>query len=156
MRNTACFFLTAFFLAAAASAADLKVEARLLRGANDEKAGVNCKVDAELAAKLHGTFKWKYYFEVTNQSASIPVNKSCDLKMSAQCTLSIKNLGGSRVEINCLGDGKPWCKGAYTLTPPKWVVLGGNNTDDTAWFIGLRSEAKAGETNKVVKVTSQN
>jgi hypothetical protein len=151
MRRAACFFLSMFLVAVAASAADMKLEARLVRGANDEKDGLNCKpMNAELAAKLQGTFKWKYYFEITNQCASIPINKSRDLKMSEQYTLRIKNLGGSRVEISCMGDGKQRCKGAYTLTPPKWLVLGGNSENDTAWFIGLRSDTKAGAANKVI------
>jgi len=148
MRSAARVFLTAFLLAAAAAgAADLRLEAQLVWGTNDEKGGPNCKpVDAGLAAKLHGTFKWKSYFEITNQVASIPVNKTRDLKMSDHCTLRIKNLGGSRVEINCIGEGKEVNKGSYNLTPPKWVVLGGNSPDDTAWFIGLRSDDDANKT----------
>jgi hypothetical protein len=52
------------------------------------------------------------------------------------------------VEINCIGEGKEVHKGAYTLTPPKWLVLGGSSKDNTAWFIGLR--ANEAETNKVI------
>lgn len=142
MRNAPRLFLTAILLAAAtaATAADLKLEARLVWGTNDEKGGPHCRpVDPQLAVKLNGTFKWKSYFEITNQLASIPVNKSRDIKMSDHCTLRVKNLGGSRIEINCIGEGKEVHKGAYTLTPPKWLVLGGNSKDNTAWFIGLRS-----------------
>src|SRR5271155_2626716 len=106
MRNAARVFLSAFlFTATAAIAADLKLEARLVWGTNDEKGGPNCKpMDAGLDANLHGMFKWKRYFEITNQAASIPLNKTRDLKMSEHCTLRIKNLGGSRVEIACIGE----------------------------------------------------
>jgi len=151
MRSAPRLFLTTFLLAlaAAASAADLKLEARLVWGTNDEKGGPNCKpVDPGLYDKLHGTFKWKSYFEITNRIAGIPINQTRDLKMSDHCTLRVKNLGGSRVEINCIGEGKEVHKGAYTLTPPKWVVLGGNSTNNTAWFIGLRSSDL--ETNKAI------
>jgi hypothetical protein len=144
MRTAPRLLLTTFLsiAAVAASAADLKLEARLVWGTNDEKGGPHCKpVDAGLCDKLHGTFKWKSYFEITNQVASIPLNKSRDLKMSDLCTLRVKNLGGSRVEISCIGEGKEVHKGDYTLTPPKWVVLGGNSKNDTAWFIGLRSDS---------------
>jgi hypothetical protein len=138
-----------FAVAVAASAGDLKLDARLVWGTNDEKGGPNCRpVDAGLAAKLNATFKWKSYFEITNQTASIPLSQSRDLKMSNKCTLRIKNLGGSRVEINCIGEGKEVHKGAYTLTPPKWLVLGGNSTNNTAWFIGLR--ANDSDANKVI------
>jgi hypothetical protein len=141
MRNASRLLLTTFlFVATVASAGDLKLEARLVWGTNDEKGGPNCKpVDPTLYEKLHGTFKWKSYFEITNRLAGIPLNQTRDVKMSDHCTLRIKNLGGSRVEINCIGEGKEVHKGAYTLTPPKWVVLGGNSTNNTAWFIGLRA-----------------
>lgn len=121
-------------------AADLQLEARLIWGANDSNdSGKYHLVDPELAGKLHRTFKWKYYYEITNKTASISVNKSSDLKMSAACTIRVKNLGGSRVEVNCIGQGKPIHKGNYTLLPPQWLVLGGNSTDNTAWFVGLRA-----------------
>jgi hypothetical protein len=84
-------------------------------------------------------FKWKNYFEITNQNASIPLNQTRDLKMSDHCTLQVRNLGASRVEINCIGEGKQVHKRTDTLAPPNWLVLGGNADNNTAWFIGLRS-----------------
>jgi hypothetical protein len=153
MRSATRVLLSTFLLAAAAaSAGDMKLEAHLVWGTNDEKGGPNCKpVDAELAAKLHGMLKWKNYFEITNQTASIPLNKTQDLKMSDHCTIRIKNLGGSRVEISCIGEGKPVDQRVETLTPPKWLVWGGDSKHDTAWFVGLRSDdAKAGDANTVI------
>jgi hypothetical protein len=148
MRSAARLFLSAFlFAATAAKAADMVLEARLMWGTNDEKGGPNCKpVDAELSATLHRTFRWTNYFEITKQMAAIPEKQTRDLKMSDRCTLRIKNLGGSRVEINCIGQGKEVHKRADTLLPHTWLVLGGNDTNNTAWFIGLRS----GDGNKVI------
>jgi hypothetical protein len=143
MRSAARFLLSALILAtaSAASAADINLEARLVWGTNDEKGGPNCKpVDAELSASLHRTFKWAHYFEITNQVAAVPEKQTRDFKMNERCTLRVKNLGGSRVEVNCIGQGKEVHKGSYTLTPPSWLVLGGNDKDNTAWFVGLRSE----------------
>jgi hypothetical protein len=142
MRNAVRFFLSAFLLAAtAATAADLSLEARLVWGTNDEKGGPNCKpVDAKLAAKLNGLFKWKSYFEITNQLASIPLNKTRDLKMSDHCSIRVKNLGGSRVEVSYIGEGKEVLKESYTLLGSDWKLVGGNCKGETAWFVGLRSE----------------
>ncbi len=142
MRNALRLFVIACFLASvgAVRAEELKLEARLVWGTNEEKPSSNCKpVDPALFDKLHGAFKWKNYFEITNQISSIPVGKTRDIKMSDRCTLHVKNLGHSRIEVNCIGDGKEVHKGAYTLTPPKWLDLGGNDKDNTAWFIGFRS-----------------
>lgn len=148
MRYAVRLFLAAllFSTAAVARAGDLKLEARLVWGTNEEKADPNCKpVDAGLSEKLHGTFKWKNYYEITNQLAAIPVGQSRDIKMSDKCMLRVKNLGDSRIEVSCIGDGKEVHKGAYSLTPPKWLVLGGNDKDNTAWFVGVRAsdETKA-------------
>jgi len=43
------------------------------------------------------------------------------------------------VEISCIGEGKAVDKRTATLTPPKWVVWGGSCSNNTAWFIGVRS-----------------
>lgn len=124
---------------AASHAADLKIEARLIWGAN-EGSGVKLEpVDISLSSKLHRMFKWSNYFEITNTAANIPLNQSRDLHMSDACTIRVKNLGNSRVEVSCIGKGKQVHKGAYTLVPPKWLILGGNDSADTAWFIGLRA-----------------
>jgi hypothetical protein len=121
-------------------AADLKVEARLIWGVNDEKPTVKCEpLDSALCDKLHRTFKWKNYYEITNKTASIAVNKSADLRMSDACVIRVLNTGGSRVEVSCIGHGKQVHKGTYTLVPPQWLVLGGNGSNNTAWFVGLRA-----------------
>jgi hypothetical protein len=143
MRQLSYSLLAAMAFSATAlstRAADLKLEARLIWGANDDKEAVKYKpADPGLSDKLHRMFKWKNYVEITNKTAGIAVNQTCDLKMSDACTLRVKNMGGSRVEVSCIGHGKQVHKGAYTVVPPQWVVLGGNDTADTAWFIGLRA-----------------
>jgi len=64
-------------------AADLKLEARLIWGANDEKETVKYEpLDPALSDKLHRTFKWKNYYEITNRAAGIPINQISELKMS--------------------------------------------------------------------------
>ena len=139
-------------MALPARAADLKLEARLIRGANDDQETVKYKpAGPELSGKLNRAFKWKNYYEITNKTAAIALNQSCELKMSDACTIRVKNLGASRVEVNCIGHGKEICKGAYTLAPPQWLVLGGNDTADTAWFIGLRAiDNKAVDAKKAI------
>jgi len=126
-----------------ALANDLKLEARLICGSNDKPEDIHGKpVDAELVTNLQRTFKWKNYFEITNEVALIGVNKSYDFKMSANCGSRVKNLGGSRVEVHCVRQGKEVSSEVHTLPPalpPKWLVIGGDDTNNTAWFIVLRS-----------------
>jgi hypothetical protein len=154
MRHTTRFLVASMFLCAvaAARAADLRLEATLVWGTDDEKPPANCKaVEADLAVKLHGMFRWKNYFEITHRIATVPKNQTRDLKMSEHCTLQVRNLGASRVEINCIGRGKPVYKDACTLVPPKWFVLAGDAANETAWFVALRSSpSKSADSNKVV------
>lgn len=123
-----------------ASAADMKLEAKLVWGTDEVKHDPNFKpVDNQLAAKLHGAFKWKNYYEITNEWADLADNKSCNLKMSNHCTLRVKNLGAPRIEVQCIGEGKQVHHGEYTLASPTWLILGGDAGNDTAWFVGLRN-----------------
>jgi hypothetical protein len=155
MRHFLYFLLAGILFSATAltaTAADLNLEVRLIRGANDDKDAVKYRpVDPELSGKLNRAFKWKNYYEITNKTASIAVNHSCELRLSDANTIRVKNTGRSRVEVHCLGHGKEICNGAYTLAPPEWLVLGGNDTAGTAWFIGLRAvDDKSVDSKKVI------
>jgi hypothetical protein len=138
-RRFPALFLLALALNLAARAAwadDLRLEARLLWGANDRPATVNHKLtDPALAAALRHNFKWTNYYEITNLSAVIPLNQSRVVRMSDQCTLTIKYLGSSLVAVDCIGRGKPVSKGTNAMP----CVYAGTNMDDTGWFIRLRS-----------------
>ena len=120
-----------------ALAADLKLEAKLIWGANDPPATVNHNlVSPALTATLRRNhFKWTNYYEITNLTALIPLHQSRDLRMSDRCTLKIKNLGSSLVAVDCIGQGKQVSRGTNSLP----CIYSGTNTDDTAWFIRLRS-----------------
>jgi hypothetical protein len=138
-RRCPALFLLALALslaAGAALAADLNLEAQLIWGANDLPATVNHKlVDPALAAALRHNFKWTNYYLITNLAAVIPLNQSRVVRMSDQCTLTVKNLGSSLVAVDCIGQGKPISKGTNSLP----CVYAGTNADDTAWLISLRS-----------------
>jgi len=142
MPNVRSFFLALAMLATTAlavGAEDLKLQAKLIWGSNDNPEDIRHKpVNHELAGTLERMFKWRNYYEITNEIGTIALNKSFDFKMSSRCTLKIKNLGNSRVEVSCIGEGKQVSKGTHTL-PAKWLVLGGNDTNNTAWFVGLRA-----------------
>jgi hypothetical protein len=127
----------AFHLAApAAPAADLKLEAKLIWGANNRPDTVKYNAaDPALAATLRRNFKWTNYYEITNLAAVIPLRQTRLLRLSDRCTVSIQNLGPSLVAVDCLNQGKPISKGTNTLP----CIYSGTNLDDTAWFIRLRS-----------------
>jgi hypothetical protein len=138
-RRFPALFLLALALGLAggrAPAADLRLEAKLIWGANDGPATVKYNLaDPALAAALRHNFKWTNYYEITNLAAVIPLHQSRVVRVSDQCTLNIRNLGSSLVGVECIGRGKPVIKGTNALP----CVYAGTNMDDTAWFIRLRS-----------------
>jgi hypothetical protein len=125
-----------------ASAADLQLEAKLIWGSNDPADKIKHKTieDQKLSSTLHNNFKWANYFEITNKAIAIPQDKVGTLQMSEKCKLEVKNLGSSRIEVKCIGNGKTVSKGQHSLPPGKWVALGGSDKNHTAWFIALKSK----------------
>lgn len=125
-------------------AEEIKVEARLIWG-SDTETNINRKVDdGRLTEALARTFKWKNYYQITNRTTMISNDAVQTLEMSPKCTLKIKNLGASKVEVECFGEGKSVCRGNYSLAEGKWFTLGGADKNENAWFIVLRSRNPKG------------
>jgi hypothetical protein len=120
-----------------ALAADLQLQATLIWGANDPPAAVNHPVaDPALCSSLRTctASKWTNYYEITNLTAVIPLRQNRDVQMSDRCTLKISNLGSSQVAIDCIAHGQQISRGTNTLP----LILGSNDTNQTAWFVSLR------------------
>lgn len=120
-------------------AADLKIEARLVWGTNEDKSPNHKPVDSALAKKLSKVFKWHNYFEINRIVATVPENQSTNINMSSKCVLEVKNLGNARVEVKLIGKGKLVSKSAQTLTPGEDLIVAGDDKNDTAWFVVIRS-----------------
>ncbi|MBI3849294.1 MAG: hypothetical protein HY298_03230 [Verrucomicrobia bacterium] len=135
------FSLSLFANSSEVLAADLKVEARLVWGTNEDKSPNpdHKPVDATLAKKLRKVFKWHNYFEVNRKTATIPQNQTANINMSSKCVLEVKNLGNARVEVKLIGKGKLVSKNAQTLTPGEDLIVAGDDKNDTAWFVVIRS-----------------
>jgi hypothetical protein len=122
---------------AAALAADLRLQATLIQGANDSPASVNHKlVDPALSASLRSftAAQWTNYYEITNLTAVIPLDQSHAFQMNDHCILKIRNLGSSLVAIDCISHDQQISRG----TNPLPLILGSNDTNKTAWFVSLR------------------
>lgn len=124
--------------AGATKAAAAKLEVQLVWGTNDETSpdAKHKPLEASLAKKL-GMFKWRKYYMVNRQV--IPVSSASQkVRLSEQCEIEIKNIEGSRYEINVFGKGKHVLKktGKITSDPP--FVIAGDDKNDCAWFIMIR------------------
>jgi hypothetical protein len=124
-----------FFCVAAlsTSAKELKLEAKLIWGTNDDKSPdpSHKPVDAPTAEKLKKVFKWKNYFIVTNQVKMVPSRGSNRFDLSKQCAIEITELEGPRVEIKLIGEGKEVNK----TIKGESITYGKDDKNDNAWFV---------------------
>ncbi|MDB6059734.1 MAG: hypothetical protein JWO95_3578 [Verrucomicrobiales bacterium] len=125
-----------------ARAADMQLEAKLVWGSNDEADKVKHTLvsDPKLSSDLHRIFKWSNYYEISTKEVAIAPDKTGVLQMSDRCKLEVKNLGKNWIEVNCIGSGKQVSKGKHSLAPGKWFTLAGNDKNNTAWFVVMKTK----------------
>ena len=124
-----------------AFAGDMKVEALLIWGTNDQQpSDPNLKpVDPKVEKKLKSLpFKWKYYFEVTRKEFVVSKNGSDAVVMSKDCEIKVRNPHDDVLEVTLIGKGKPVGKITQALPKEELLVTGGNAERLTAWFVVLR------------------
>lgn len=118
-------------------AAELKLELKLIWGTDEETSPDpgHKPVDEATASKLRKVFKWKNYFEVNRQTATIPSRSTKQIPMSKKCTIEITELEGPKVEVTLIGEGKRVNKTTRHLAKGECFTLGGEDKNSSAWFI---------------------
>jgi hypothetical protein len=133
--------LTLAVLTVAASAAERKMEARLVWGTNSEKSpdANHKKLDGDLAKKLgEMPLKWKNFFEVNRQTFSINGEKYTSVVMSKKCTIEVKDKGANNVTVKLYGEGKQANRVDKPLPKGEVLTIGGDAKDNNAWFVIVR------------------
>ena len=120
-----------------ASAAELKLEAKLIWGTNDETSPNpdHKPVDAQTAEKLRKVFKWKNYFVVNRVVKVVPSRGSNRFDLSKECSVEIKELEGPRVEVKLIGKGKEVHRTTKSLTKGESFTYAGDDKNESAWFV---------------------
>ena len=134
-----CFIVTALGLPALAG--ELKLEAQLIWGTNDEKSPdpTHKAVDPKVAKKLKKLpFKWQHYFEVNNKQFAIAEGETKKIVLSKDCEIKVRNSGKNAVEVQLFGKGECVGKISQALPKDELLVMGGNAANFTAWFVVLR------------------
>lgn len=125
----------------AASAAERKMEARLIWGTNEDKSP-NPKhkpLDGELAKKLRDMpLKWRNFFEVNRQVFTINTSNYTTVVMSKQCSIEVKEKAGNNVTVKLYGQGKQVNRVDKPLPKGEVLTIGGDAKDNNAWFITVR------------------
>jgi len=128
-------------LAGTIAAKEIKLEAQLVWGTNDEKTdNAELKpVTAEVEKRLKSLpFKWQHYFEVKRKQFTVQHAKTQRINLSKDCVIEVKNLENDQVEVTLLGKGEVVGRIKQKLPDGETLVLGGNAANFTGWFVVLR------------------
>jgi hypothetical protein len=117
-------------------AANLKLEAKLIWGTDDDKSPNpdHKEVDPATREKLRKVFKWKNYFAVNRVVKEVPSRGSNQFKLSPDCTIEIRELEGPKVEVKLIGKGKEVHTTTLTISKGQSVVYSGDDKNQSAWF----------------------
>ena len=127
-------------LGVASTPGEARVQAVLIWGTDEAKpTGKNLKeVDSKLRDRLANVFKWKNYFEVNRQTATLQSSaKVQTIKLSEECSVEVKLLPENVAEVKLIGKGKAMVTRRHSLSKPDALVLAGDDKNKTAWFVVL-------------------
>src|SRR3954466_2483646 len=111
---TGLIVLVALFAAFAAfgqtpAKPDKKIEVQLLWGTDQPKSPnpAHRAVEADIQRRLKNSpYKWSHYFLVTNQTVFVPRGSATNVAISQKCSLEVKDLGKTMLELSFFGQGK--------------------------------------------------
>src|SRR5215467_6135057 len=109
---------------ASAAAGELKFQVHLVWGTDDPKppAGKDYKPIEPDIRKQIKALKWKNYFEVRHTDFSLTPGTSKKVSVSEKCSIDIKDLGNSSLEVVLVGKGKEVAKVKQTLRKGEILV----------------------------------
>jgi len=128
-------------LGARVQAAEIKLEAQLIWGTNDEKSPdpKHKAVDPKVEKKLKkAPFKWQHYFEVNRKTFSVAQDDTKKIVLSKDCEIKVRYPGKDVVEVQLFGKGEFVGKFSQALPKGEWFSTGGNAPNFTSWFVVLR------------------
>lgn len=122
---------------AEAVAADIKLQAQLVWGTNQDKVQDQAAVDSQLRDKLRRVFQWKNYFEIDRQTFTVPSGGTQKAKLSEDCTVEVTHLGASNFQVRLVGKGRPVVTKRQPIIKGESLVMAGDDKNNTAWFVVL-------------------
>lgn len=134
-------FASAFQMKSFAADPEMKVEAQLVWGTNKKESPdpKHKPVSEEVRKKLlELPLKWTNYFEVNRKLLSVPLASPKKEVLSEKCTVEVKNLGKSKVEVLLFGKGEQVEKRTQDFPRGETLVLAGKAPDETAWLVVLK------------------
>jgi hypothetical protein len=112
----------------------IEIRAALVVGASKEKKGAK-KLSESIRKRLAKVFKWRNYYRLSDKQLSIPVDKTKTAKLSKKASIKVSNRKNGRVSVSLFSGGKELIQKSQTLRIDSYMVLAGESTGDSAWFI---------------------
>lgn len=125
-----------------AAPAPVRLQARLIWGTNEKIDDASLKqVEPALCSKLRNIFKWQSYWEVSSKPVAVSLGKPQSVKLSDDCTVDVKQLSPTRIEVKLSGKGRHVVTQTFDLRPGTPLLIGGDDKNNTAWFVVLTPSA---------------
>lgn len=115
-----------------AAQGDLKLEAQLILGSNDEKpkdAGLK-PVAKDIEKKLkHLPLKWEHYYVESGKKFTVADAGTKKVALSKTCVISVKNVGDERVELTLVDEDKTVGRITQSLRKGQTLVAGAGSNN---------------------------
>jgi len=124
----------------AASASEMQFQVHLVWATDDPKPpeGKDYKpLEPEIRKQIKA-LKWKNYFEVRHIDFSVSPAMSKKVPISDKCSIEIKDLGNSNLEVVLIGKGKEVARVKQVLRKGEILVPAGDAPNETAWLAILQ------------------
>ena len=137
-------FLAALLLVpraiAGASPAEMQFQVHLVWATDDPKPpeGKNyTPLEPEIRKQIKA-LKWKNYFEVRHVDFSVSPATATKVPISDKCSIEVKDLGNSNLEVVLIGKNKEVARVKQPLRKGEILVPAGDAPNETAWLAILR------------------
>jgi len=123
------------------AAQKLKLEVQLVWATNDRESPEpsHKPVEPAVLKKLKDLpLKWTNYFEVNRHEFEVPASGVVNVPVSSKCSIEVKRLADTTMEVSFIGKGKPVEKRIMALPRGELLVYGGNAPNATAWLVVLK------------------
>ena len=123
-------------------AADLKLEAKLIWGSNDPTDKVqhpSWLKTRNFLLDLHRIFKWDNYYEINTKDVSIPQDENRHFADEREMQVGGKESRQQSHRSKLHRQRQASQPRNHSLPPGQWFTLGGNDKNNSAWFVVMRS-----------------
>ena len=120
-----------------AAAGEMQFQVHLVWATDDPKPpqGKDYKPLEPEIRKQVKALKWKNYFEVRHVDFSLSPATSKKVSISDKCSIEVKDLGNSNLEVVLIGKGKEVARVKQVLRKGEILVPAGDAPNETAWLV---------------------